>query len=187
VAPSPSTLDRTAGIRQAAVIVGTGFSGGLADGHAIPTAPEHRLFRKAVRGSRRTRIPSRRSLELRCFEGQGRSPEGRPLSLGWLEFRDRQDALRPKWHPQRCRPERACFRRRPQRRCRRNHDPHPQRCHPHPGENAQDFSTQQDCSAQQDCQGGRQARHCGQTRGQTRGHPRRGSRQQPQFRSWGRP
>jgi len=32
MAPSPSTLDRTVGIRQAAVIVGTGSSGGLADG-----------------------------------------------------------------------------------------------------------------------------------------------------------
>jgi RNA polymerase primary sigma factor len=36
VAPSPSTLDRTVGIRQAAVIVGTGSSGGLADGRPIP-------------------------------------------------------------------------------------------------------------------------------------------------------
>jgi RNA polymerase primary sigma factor len=35
-APSPSTLDRTVGIRQAAVIVGTGSSGGLADGGPIP-------------------------------------------------------------------------------------------------------------------------------------------------------
>ncbi len=35
-APSPSTLDRTVGIRQAAVIVGTGSSGGLADGGSIP-------------------------------------------------------------------------------------------------------------------------------------------------------
>ncbi len=36
VAPSPSTLDHTVGIRQAAVIVGTGSSGGLADGDPIP-------------------------------------------------------------------------------------------------------------------------------------------------------
>ncbi len=36
MAPSPSTLDRTAGIRQAAVIVGAGFSGRLADGDPIP-------------------------------------------------------------------------------------------------------------------------------------------------------
>jgi RNA polymerase primary sigma factor len=36
VAPSPSTLDRTAGIRQAAVIVGAGFSGRLADGDPFP-------------------------------------------------------------------------------------------------------------------------------------------------------
>jgi RNA polymerase primary sigma factor len=36
VAPSPSTLDRTVGIRQAAVIVGAGSSGGLADGEPIP-------------------------------------------------------------------------------------------------------------------------------------------------------
>jgi RNA polymerase primary sigma factor len=36
VAPSPSTLDRTVGIRQDAVIVGTGSSGGLADGDPIP-------------------------------------------------------------------------------------------------------------------------------------------------------
>ena len=34
--PSPSTLDRTAGIWQAAVIAGTGSSGGLADGDPIP-------------------------------------------------------------------------------------------------------------------------------------------------------
>ena len=36
MAPSPSTLDRTVGIRQAAVIVGTGSSGGLGDGDPIP-------------------------------------------------------------------------------------------------------------------------------------------------------
>ncbi len=36
MAPSPSTLDRTAGIRQAAVIADTGSSGGLADGDPIP-------------------------------------------------------------------------------------------------------------------------------------------------------
>ena len=35
-APSPSTLDRTVGIRQAAVIADTGSSGGLADGGPIP-------------------------------------------------------------------------------------------------------------------------------------------------------
>jgi hypothetical protein len=60
------------------VIVGTGSSGGLADGNPnIHTAPEQRQFRKAVRGSRRTRIPSRRSLDhrildYRCFEFGGR-------------------------------------------------------------------------------------------------------------------
>ena len=36
MAPSPSTLDRTVGIRQAAVIADTGSSGGLADGNPIP-------------------------------------------------------------------------------------------------------------------------------------------------------
>ena len=55
------------------------------------TAPEHRLFRKAVRGSRRTRIPSRRSLELRslerrCFER--RSDELDSVELHCLTFRD---------------------------------------------------------------------------------------------------
>jgi hypothetical protein len=71
MAPSPSTLDRTA------VIVGTGSSGGLADGGPdFRTAPEHRLFRKAVRGSRRTRIPSRR------------------------EFWDRKEVFIPQWRNQ---------------------------------------------------------------------------------------
>jgi hypothetical protein len=85
MAPSPSTLDRTVGIRQAAVIVGTGSSGGLADGDPNSrTAPEHRLFRKAVRGSRRTRIPSRRSLECRSLEC--RCPERRRVELDSVEL-----------------------------------------------------------------------------------------------------
>ncbi|MGB9139999.1 MAG: hypothetical protein WCB73_22755 [Pseudonocardiaceae bacterium] len=46
MAPSPSTLDRTVGIRQDAVIVGTGSSGGLADGDPIPAPRPNTDFPK---------------------------------------------------------------------------------------------------------------------------------------------
>jgi hypothetical protein len=63
---------------QTSMVSGTRSSNELADDKpASPTAPEHRPSRKAVRGSRRTRIPSRHRLEVR------------DLQVSALEFRGR--------------------------------------------------------------------------------------------------
>jgi len=134
----------TAGIRQAAVIVAAGSSGGSPRDPISRPRPEHRLFLKAVRVSRRTRIPSRRSLELPLLRSpQPRVPSPRPR-LGSNSGTDR----RP-------RPNgaigdtdlNALAHRRHQKTCPRNHDPHPS------------GATRTRAKAQQGCQGRRQTLH----------------------------